>query len=447
MNQINDPDMHQDGHHGDELEDFDVYDEAPEEAAHGMDPGADSIDDADFHDVSDELDADVFGEGEPAPLPAKKTNWFNIGVVGAMVLVAGGLIASKVLPQIMAGNAPAPTVQEASGANTADSAAAAQEAIAPAGTQNAAQGAGLLDNPDNYAALGNTGNAPQTAANAQTAADDPFAKIVAQPTQGADDNAGAVPMPAPIATPQPGSVVGQFPNQPQTVSQTSVTPTQLPAPDTAQPQIQTAAAPALEDTGAGGASAGDTTALAGRVNAIETRLDQMDSKLTDAMDKIAAAAPADDSKLSAIQTTLERLETRIDDLSQSRPRAVAARSNDSDVMASAASAAPKKRSAASGSSKKTKPRATSTSSSVSSWDRPYSPARRAQPVSTGGNSSGGSGGWSLRGARPGHAVLARGGDMREVGVGDDVPGLGQVTGIASIGGRWVVQGTQGRLAQ
>lgn len=57
-------------------------------------------------------------------------------------------------------------------------------------------------------------------------------------------------------------------------------------------------------------------------------------------------------------------------------------------------------------------------------------------------------GWILRSAQPGSAWLSQGpysSDLRRVVPGDKVQGLGTVTSIHQIAGRWVVEGTQGAV--
>ena len=57
--------------------------------------------------------------------------------------------------------------------------------------------------------------------------------------------------------------------------------------------------------------------------------------------------------------------------------------------------------------------------------------------------------WQLRSAQPGKAVLAPKGsnDLKTVEIGDTLPGLGRITSIAVEDGKWVVQGTKGRVSQ
>lgn len=57
--------------------------------------------------------------------------------------------------------------------------------------------------------------------------------------------------------------------------------------------------------------------------------------------------------------------------------------------------------------------------------------------------------WELRAAQPGRAWVSRSGskDMQGVVVGDNLPGVGQVTNILYQNGRWTVQGTKGQILQ
>jgi intracellular multiplication protein IcmG len=57
--------------------------------------------------------------------------------------------------------------------------------------------------------------------------------------------------------------------------------------------------------------------------------------------------------------------------------------------------------------------------------------------------------WVLRGAQPGQALVARAGqaDTQTIRPGDTLPGIGRITAISYQDGRWVVEGTQGRITQ
>lgn len=57
--------------------------------------------------------------------------------------------------------------------------------------------------------------------------------------------------------------------------------------------------------------------------------------------------------------------------------------------------------------------------------------------------------WELRGASPGNAYVAEKGtqNLRTVGIGDSLSGVGRITSIAVESGRWVVRGTSGNIYQ
>jgi hypothetical protein len=57
------------------------------------------------------------------------------------------------------------------------------------------------------------------------------------------------------------------------------------------------------------------------------------------------------------------------------------------------------------------------------------------------------GGWILRSAQPGSAWLSQGmsSDLTRVIPGDKVPGLGTIVSVRMVGGRWLVEGTQGSV--
>jgi hypothetical protein len=181
----------------------------------------------------------------------------------------------------------------------------------------------------------------------------------------------------------------------------------------------------------------DQSALKSQVSALEQKLEAMDAKLNEAVEKIAvlpAAAPAvDDARLASIQKTLERLEARLDDVA-SAPRTASKKAEPKQedapyVVVTPDAPAPKK-------SVKAKPQV-----AANDMDAPYVPPVEKAAVKTPSNP------WSLRGAQSGRAIIAKGDDMREVSVGETVAGLGKITGIATVGGRWVVQGTHGRVTQ
>jgi len=426
-----------------------AFDEAPE-----TDAGAEEhVDDADFQDISDDIDADVFGEGQPADEAPKKKgpNWFNIGVAFVAVLVAGGLIFMKLAPSLLGGSGNNAETPPAAAAGTdagvtnteAGANAAAQQALQP--QTQAVTGPGLLNNPDQYATLNQV--PAGSVVEAKTAPEsDPFASL------------GGAAAPAPATTPEqaPTSAIVPMPNPisgsgeaaPDTSSITKDAAAATPATTPAATNAGAAVLDAAPVVGSAPAASNNATTaeLKAQVSALQQKFEDLDSKVSSAVEKIGtatgSATPVDDARLSTIQTTLERLETRLDDLSSKRtttavstPRA-ATYDDAGPVIVRKASV---------------KKAGRSNTTSNSKWDEPYTPSGARPAALTesakAAPSAAGTGGWELRGAQNGRAIIAKAGDMREVGVGDNVPGLGEVMGIATMNGRWVVQGSKGRVSQ
>lgn len=422
----------------DDLEGFETFEDDIQDDL----PADDHISDADFQDVSDEVDADVFGDNEPAPVIKKKTNWFNIGVAVCAVLVAGGLVWSKLGPQLMGSvdqaqiNVPADmTGEQLANTNAGDSQASIAQALQPLPSpdQSAANTGGVLDNPEGYADLAQM-PAPDAPVPAKVEPNvvDPFAGLPAPVAAAPAPIESAVPMPAPIATaPMPEQTMPApamlAPVAATTVTTTVTTPAPVVPADTIAPAITGIEAENLAPVAAMPAVAAAPVAasadVTNKMNAMEARLDALDSKISQLQ------APAADGRLDAIQATLQRLEGRLDDLSSKKTsvRSVSVESND------VSEPAPVKKAV-----KKSKPKA---KAAPVKWDDAYVPPA-ARSASASGN-----GGWQLRGAKPGSAIIVKGNDIREVMVGDSVPGLGQISAVSNNSGRWMVQGSQGTLAQ
>lgn len=399
----------------------------------------DSAEDADYQDITDEVDTEVFGEAPPSDAkPKSRINWFNIGVVVVAIAGAGGLIWSKMGAGSGAGGDPAAVASQDSAemaeATQENSTAAVQAAVQPdsAAVQTAS---GLLDNPDKLATFNQTTSFnPKDEINQPKPAD-PFAGLEQMPAQAQPET--AVPMPAPISgAPQPQQAATTPVAAPELAAMAEPAPAAEPTPQIVQPNpVADTPAPQLETSNAD-ATAADP-ALKAQVSALEARLNAIDEKLSSGATTLAA--PVDDTRLSSIQSSLERLEARLDAISTTKPAPVAREASAPSYEAPAAEQ-PVRRSTKK-TTAKAKPKPTT---SPSKWDQPYKPSAGTTQASA---SSAGSSGWELRGAQTGRAIIAKGGDMREVGVGEVVPGLGEVTGIATVGGRWVVQGTQGRISQ
>lgn len=162
-----------------------------------------------------------------------------------------------------------------------------------------------------------------------------------------------------------------------------------------------------------------------KIEQLESQIDQLERKLGDRLDSA-------DSKMSDISTTLAALNTKIDALG-SRPAPVVER-------APAVSAAPAATAPA------TKP---AIKSLIPAEPETVAPARTSTTPAATATPSRSSVSWELRFAQPGKAMLAEKGasDFRTVEVGDTLPGLGKITLIDQVGGRWIVRGTQGTVSQ
>lgn len=428
MNQTRDPnedDLSLEGFEAPEHE-FDVSSE--DDMAVDSDASDAEFQDVGLDDNGQELDADVFGEApQEEPVNKKKVNWFNIGVAAVATLLAGGLVWSKLGPQFSGGGVDQNPVAVESPAAISNpqmsSEAAAQAALAGGGPIEA--GANLLENPDQLAQLGQSAAPVVAQPDTATPSEDPFAALAVMPSPSANEQVGAtsLPMPAPIApSSEGGASAAVVPVEQASVDVVDrVPPSLVPAP-----QLVTGESPAVDSS----------AEVKAQVAALEGKLQSLDSKIDAAIAQMASfagqssASPAvDDAKLSRIESALERLEARIDTLSSKQTEVVRSVSQTTQPAVKKA--------------KKVSASTKSSSKASSKWDEPYQSASVSKPQ----KASSGNGGWALRGARTGHAVVAKGADLREIAVGDSLPGLGEITGIATVGGRWVVQGTEGRLSQ
>lgn len=433
-----------------DLEGFETFDEPMDDEQMLADETMDEAMDADFQDVGeDDVDADVFGEGEPEPLPAKKkTNWFNIGVAVVAITVAGGLVWSKLGPTIMGGadSAPMASMDNSVPSPNNDPNAAAQAALnSGLPTPNAPAQGGLLDDPEKFSKLAQNAPTDQGPAPQAPVIVDPFAGLSNEPTKAAQAEAKStpVPMPTPITT-ETAPDTNLVPAAPVTPVENAAVTTPLPTPPLATTPSEPVAVvqttetvmPApVDDTSATvlpNVASTDNSAVDAKMSAMEERLNQMDAKIDTAVEKITNAAPVDAGALASIQTSLERLEQRLDNMGNTRSASAPRAASNDDY----AEPAPVR--------KKTVKKASKPKAQATAQDEPYSPRTQAVNISAPATNSTG---WELRGATSGRAIIARGNDIREVGVGETVPGLGEVMGVAQVNGAWVVQGSNGRLSQ
>lgn len=211
------------------------------------------------------------------------------------------------------------------------------------------------------------------------------------------------------------------------------TPTEQPA---AQPaaQIDTSA---QQQVNAPTPAPSATTEMENRIAALTQQIEQMRATQTDLEQKLQAAQaapPAEDSAKKA-------LEERIAQLEQKLTQASAASSE-----SSSASDAPAPRR----SSRSAKNSVSSTDFVASKTKRSRKAATRKRDLEGDVENAGtlNAGSWVLRSATPGAAWLSQGpysSDLRRVVPGDKVPGLGTITSVRQVAGRWLVEGTQGSV--
>lgn len=170
------------------------------------------------------------------------------------------------------------------------------------------------------------------------------------------------------------------------------------------------------------APSADVTALQTELSGLGSRLDRLEKTL----ESLASAPSGDTAKngeVEALRETVRKLESKISSLSsvekkvEAAPKAAAREGEPAEkpIRKLRKSAAPKDR----------------------TTSRSAPPAAESAPS------------LEVRSAQPGQAWVARPGDndLQSVSVGDTLPGIGRVTSISPVGGRWVVEGTKGRLSQ
>lgn len=186
------------------------------------------------------------------------------------------------------------------------------------------------------------------------------------------------------------------------------------APATAQPPASTEALSAIDRKLNTLISRLDT--FEGRISSLETGLHEMSSNVSK-----SGAAPAPSVDVTGLQDGLKSLESRLASL-EKHPAPAAIK--DADEPAPVAQEPEEPRLV----------EANPEPAPVKAAD----PVRSAPPAVTK---------WILRSAQPGSAMLvpSGGGEMKTVAVGDTLSGIGRIKSIQMEGGRWVVQGTTGKV--
>lgn len=259
---------------------------------------------------------------------------------------------------------------------------------------------------------------------------------------------------APAVTPPATPVVDTPAPAPAVVEPT---PVAAPAPVPAVPAVDPAVAEEMRK----------------KISTLETRLADMERELNDLRKQQAQAQPAAAASTSEVSAAdFKALERRIDALATKAasapvaPKPVPAPKSEPRVPAAAAvpTAAPTPVITSQPASNPTMaaPATSTVRTAVGAATREgAAPAAPRTPVATSPaapttltpavpTASGNASAWQLRSAQPGRAWLAQQGsqEMRSVGVGDEVKGLGRILSIAQgSDGRWVVRGSMGSVSQ
>lgn len=188
-----------------------------------------------------------------------------------------------------------------------------------------------------------------------------------------------------------------------------------------------AALPAVETPDGGKDIADNRTPVAEEVSSLEVKLSDLGGRLDRLEKKIGEAPEAapESEEIKTLKETVKRLESRLSEISSAR------------APVPPAPARVKKTE-----NKESKGKTPSSSAAK--------PVRARTAVKTPGPAlTAPSPALEIRAAQPGQAWVARPGDndLQGVSIGDSLPGIGRVTAITRVGGRWVVEGTHGRLSQ
>ncbi len=324
-------------------------------------------------------------ENPSAEAPAKKkSSLFNVIVIAGAVAAGLGVLYWKSSSTGSKISAP----PQVAAANVEPSPAPAEQTAAqqvPAGQSSPEEG-GFLNDPKMMESLASSDTETQDQPQQDAAS-------------GADSaaNAELTPLPAPQVQ---ADTADASPQNPATASeQGTAAASFMKAP----PAAEYAQAPA-EISAKLDELIAKTGALEGRMAAVETRLEA-----------VPEMQSGQSSDLAGIRERLDALESRMSIPAVPLPEPQKADS-DSVPETSAPAVEP-------------------------------APVVRTKPA--GGNVEKTAVRWILKSAQPGQAYISRSGqdDMISVRVGDSVAGIGRVRSVDTENGRWVIEGTEGRISQ
>lgn len=331
-------------------------------------------------------------QAAPAKAQKKKSSLFTIIVIGAAVLIGGGILLSI-------------------GGKSANDSSAPVE-INPPSTEASA----IPADPNNLAALQDGAAVPSVPVSEDTVAP-PAQGFMNDPTQL--DQGGAYP-----SLPDSPSMTGFADTTPAPAAD-PITPAELPVPQNLPniDQIKKAAAPVEAPAELTAVQTPATLPeivppVAAPVSTqtdatLQSKLDQVINRI-DSLEKKISQTPAttNSGEIASLRIAVERLENKVAQLSDTpvvRSAPASSYSDDSKVVV-----------------KKSVPK------------------KKAAPKSSASSAK-----WELRSARPGEAMVGKAGqaELKTIRVGDSVVGIGQIQSISQSGGQWIVQGTSGSIKQ
>ena len=428
-----------------------------EEAAFDDDLNDDGWDDDSI--FNDPEDQDIPLSNEFSSTPQKtQVNWFNIGIIGGVVLALGG-IGYMYLPSLLSPARPIPVATEQQSTPLAEaptSPPSLEEEIAGAG--------GLLDNPELLAV-------DETTTNQGTADDggDIFAAIDAPSSpspagdsdlndlfadDGTQTSGDTIPNSPPAEQPRqplPEAMDSIAENSPLLAPETEEV-MDIDIPDVAEdiPDLaaKTPAAKETEQKQDEGTPFSITEApslVSAEVVEVDeepaptlvrdealqdmnARLNDLSKQVTAVMQQLAAQQTKEEQTdtVAALEGQIADLEKRLNDLSKLQ------------------SAAPKETPKKAEPTPAPQPKKVESAPKVEKTAAAPKPAPAPKKVAAQPAKS-----WELRGASPGQAYIIEKGteNLRTVSVGETVPGIGKITSIAIEGNQWVVRGTQGTVTR
>lgn len=382
-----------------------------------LDVETDEVDD--HNDQWDDELGDVVAQSEEeTDKPKKKSSLLTYVIIGVMVLAAGAFGLSKLggdpQPGLEGAEAPQPDAAE-------DGSLAALRDEANMANANPQPAPETPDEPESSAPQGFMNETPEPPPVAEAP---PGLQAVPDSAPPSEALPGAeLPVPgkeepaAPVlALPKP---VSDFPSVEQ-IKKADTADKPAEKTDAAEPAPTAEATPPAPLTtpetpseSSEAAEPGAEKDLQDKLAASEKKTASLEKELAQAKEELTEQAAKGESTIKDLRAQIASLEKQVD--------------GSSDALPTPAVVRPKPSPAAK------QPKSSSVKTS----------ARSAAPVTAAVS------GWELRGAQPGQAMLARkgGGDLRTVGVGDTLAGLGKVLSIEQSPQGWVVTGTQGRVSQ